>query len=119
MADITASGDLTVTISDQRILQGQRRNRCTVLLGTGGNDYPSGGIPMPTYDKLGMVRNVDFLVLFDESDADGYVWKYDKDNHKVRAYVQTPTDTGNIPLAEVTDGTALTTRSWGVEAVGW
>lgn len=116
MADITASGDITVTVENKAIEGKRKRNRCKVLLSTGGNDYPAGGIPMAPFGKLGMVRFLDYMSFFDQNDADGTHWKYDKENNKLRGYRVGAT---GAELAEITAGTATTTRTWYAEAVGW
>ena len=116
MADITASGDIAVTVNERTIEGKKKRNRCTIVLGTGGNDYPSGGIPLPTYQEFGMVRNLDYIINYDNSSADGFLWKYDATNNKLRGYLSGAT---GVVLAELATGTAVTTRTWKGEAVGW
>jgi hypothetical protein len=69
---------------------------------------------MPAFSSLGLKRNLDFLSIIDSDDAQGIVWKYDKDNNKLRAYIlgvnvdaagsgtldDFPLDTTAEPLAE-------------------
>jgi hypothetical protein len=86
MTDFVA-GDVTVTVNDRKLLGKQRRNRVTVAFGDGALNYPAGGIPLPTFASWGMVRNIDFVTFFDENDAAGIVWKYDRTNHKLRGYI--------------------------------
>lgn len=81
-----ASTDVTITIERRSIEGKTRRNRVKLAFGDGALTYPSGGVPLPAFASLGMKRNVDFLTIFDENDATGLIWKYDKDNHKLRAY---------------------------------
>lgn len=87
MADIVSS-DVTVTIEERRIEGKKRRNRVKITYGNGTLTYPAGGIPMPAASSFGMVRQLDFLTIFDEDDSSGIYWKYDKENNKLRAYVQ-------------------------------
>lgn len=87
MADLAAA-DVTVTVEQRNIVGKQRRNRVKIVFGDGALTYPANGVPMPAFDKFGMKRNLDFLTVFDENDASGVTWKYDKENNKLRAYVQ-------------------------------
>jgi hypothetical protein len=88
MADLTAA-NVTVTVNEQQIVSKKRRNRVTITFGNGTLTYPSGGVPMPSFSAFGMVRNLDFLTVFDEDDASGIMWKYDRTNNKLRAYFPT------------------------------
>lgn len=83
-----ASSDVTVTVNERQIVGKKRRARVTVAFGDGALTYPSGGVPLPTFASYGMTRNIDFITFFDENDASGIIWKYDRTNHKLRGYVQ-------------------------------
>ena len=87
MADL-AAGNVTVTIEERRIIGKQRRNRVKITFGDGALTYPANGVPMPAFGSFGMVRNLDYLNVLDQDDATGVFWKYDKENNKLRAYVQ-------------------------------
>lgn len=87
MADLAAT-DVTVTIEERRIESRKRIHRVKIVFGDGALTYPAGGVPMPAKEKFGMLRNLDYLILIDSDDANGITWKYDKDNNKLRAYVQ-------------------------------
>lgn len=41
---------------------------------------------MPSAGNFGLVRNLTLLSLVDNDDASGIVWKWDKDNNKLRGY---------------------------------
>lgn len=83
-----ASSDVTVTIID-RFIQGKRRRvSFSLAFGDAALTYPSGGVPLPTYPSFGMKRNLAFLLFDDPNSAQGIVWKYDRANHKLRAYIQ-------------------------------
>lgn len=130
MADLVV-GDVTVTIERRSIEGKTRRNRIKLTFGDGVDTYPSGGVPMPVAGNLGMKRNVDFLTVFDENDASGIMWKYDKDNHKLRGYVMSnhahkfviangapqATGSGDLHMSAITgsaDATLRTTQGSGV-----
>lgn len=87
MADIAAA-NVTVTVNERQIVSKKRRNRVTIAFGDGVLTYPAGGVPMPAFGSFGMKRNLDYLTVFDEDDSKGVVYKYDRDNNKIRAYVQ-------------------------------
>lgn len=87
MADI-ASSDVTITVEKISIVGKQRRNRVKIVFGNGTLTYPSGGVPLPGYSSFGMKLRLEYLTVFDEDDASGVMFKYDKDNNKLRMYVQ-------------------------------
>jgi hypothetical protein len=106
--------DVTITIEERRIEGKKKKCRIKIEFGNGTLTYPSGGVPMPAFSSLGLKRNLDFLSIIDSDDAQGIVWKYDKDNNKLRAYIlgvnvdaagsgtldDFPLDTTAEPLAE-------------------
>lgn len=81
------SADVTITAnqSDTKIEGRRRRNLVKITFGDGVKTYPAGGVPMAAASAFGMVRNLDQLVIFDES-ATGIAWSYDKTNNKLRGY---------------------------------
>lgn len=87
MVDLVAA-DVTITVEDRDIEGKKKRNRVKIAFGDGAKTYPTGGVPLPAFGVFGMVRNLDYLSLFDAEDAQGIVWKYDKENKKLRAYIE-------------------------------
>lgn len=87
MADL-AAGDVTITVEERSIQGNKKRNRVKITFGDGALTYPSGGVPLPAIGKFGMMRSLDYLLLSDDDDSKGTIWKYDKENRKLRAYVQ-------------------------------
>lgn len=85
MPDIAAS-NVAVTVEHRQIEGKKRRNRIKIAFGDGSLTYPSGGVPMPGFEKFGMKRNIDFLILTDAANGNGLVWKYDQTNRKLRGY---------------------------------
>lgn len=124
MPDLAAS-DVTITIEERRIEGKKKKCRIKIEFGDGALTYPSGGVPMPAFSSLGLKRNLDYLAVFDSDDAQGIVWKYDKENNKLRAYIlgvnvdaagsdtldDFPIDTTAEPLAE-----AASIGGFGLEA---
>ena len=133
MAALTATS-WTETV-EERIIEGRKkRNRVKLALDDGGAFYPSsGGIPLPT--TLGMVRNVDYVIIVQglhavsgaTGAADNYIWNYVVTEHAIHGY-------GMAPTAYTGDATGFTElpTTWKpddlgnagdpvmcVEAVGW
>lgn len=117
MADLAAA-NVTVTIEERTIVGKKRRNRVKIVFGDGALTYPALGVPMPAAANFGMVRQLDYLTVFDENDGSGFVWKYDKENNKLRAYCLTTVAT-NAPLLEATNALAAAAQTLYAEAVGW
>ena len=113
MPDLVAA-DVTVTVEERNLEGKKKRNRVKIAFGDGAKTYPSGGVPLPAISTFGMVRSLDYLLMIETDDAQGIVWKYDKDNKKMRAYIlginvdaagsdtldDFPIDTTAEPLAE-------------------
>lgn len=89
MADIAAV-DVTLTIQKNRIAKGSpgslMRNVVKIAFGDGALTYPSLGVPIPAFSKWGMRREIEYLILIDSNDGSGYIWKYDYENKKLRAW---------------------------------
>lgn len=119
MADLTAA-NVTVTVEEQNIVNGKRRNRVKITFGDGALTYPAAGVPMPTFDKFGMKRNLDYLTIFDENDAVGQMFKYDMTNNKIRMYEFDYPNAAEGPALELDGGTdAVAAQTLFAEAVGW
>jgi len=120
MATITATMH-TVTVEDQQIVGGpvkKRQNRVKIVTPSG--EVPSGGMPMPAYAALGLRRNLEYLILSDQDDGSGLLWKYDQANNKLRAYHQTPTSSiSPRDLIELATTIAVPASTKYAVAVGW
>jgi hypothetical protein len=87
MADLAAA-NVTITVQDSRIIGRQRKTRVKIAFGDGALTYPAGGVPLPAADKFGMYRQLDYMVLTDNNDAVGIIWKFDQENKKLRGWIQ-------------------------------
>lgn len=93
MADL-ASTDVTLTLQAlengqtvHRVGSKEKRTVVKIAFGDGALTYPANGVPMPTTaGAYGFVRNLTDLRLIDTNDASGLVWKYDRENKKLRAW---------------------------------
>ena len=54
MGDLVV-GDITTTVNDRRIAGKKRINDVKLVFGDGAKTYPTGGIPLPTFESLGFV----------------------------------------------------------------
>lgn len=117
MAALTAAS-WTVTILNRAIT-----NRTRIITGTlelaGTDTYPTGGIPLPTIDKLGMIRNLDSLILTGhDSLTTGFSASWDKTNHKLQLYGDAGVAAADS-LPEVPDTDVPGPRVYTFEAKGW
>lgn len=85
MADLAAA-NVTITVEERWQTQRKRHSRVKITFGDGALTYPANGVPLPTYSSFGLYRVLDFITLIDNNDGVGLVWKYDKENKKLRAW---------------------------------
>ena len=101
-----AASDITVTIVRRWINGGKRYAEVSLAFGDAALTYPSGGVPLPVYSALGMIRNIEDLFLSDDGSDNGLLYKYDKANHKVLIYTQN-IRTGSTAVADSSDGALI------------
>lgn len=118
MADLTAE-DVTITVNEEGIEGKRRRNRVTLVFGDGVDTYPTSGIPLPTFGNFGMRRNLDGLTWLDEANGNGFVYKYDRANHKLRIYQGDNNNASDAPLIELTNSATPAQATLIAEAIGW
>lgn len=98
MADLTAT-DVTVAIVKRSSVQGMRLAIVDITFGNGAKTVPAGGVPMPAVKKFGVHREIYMMSL--QLPLNGYVYKYDRTNHKLAMYqagAATPTGTVSAPV---------------------
>jgi hypothetical protein len=135
MAAYTAT-DWTIALvtglaRNPRIENGVRLVRSTMTLATAGV-YPSNGIPVPVSAtgaaKFGMVRNVEYITVYDSGSALGRIYKYSATGNSIRAFNHPGTVTTATAVAvdfqelatTVTNGAPTgSTLVLYVEAHGW
>jgi hypothetical protein len=59
-----------------------------LTFGDGALEYPFGGIPLPAIGRFGMYTPPEMVI--SQPDTSGIIWKYDKTNHKLKAYHRAP-----------------------------
>jgi hypothetical protein len=103
MTDL-ASTDLTITVQSgtHRIHNKVREITVKIAFGDGALTYPTGGVPLPGFASFGMQRYLEDIILIDPDDSQGIMWKYDRENKKLRAFIPA-IDVGAAGAATVDD----------------
>lgn len=105
MADI-AAGDVTYVMLNKEINEsGMAEYNFTVAFGNGVLTYPAGGIPL-TKASMGCPNEIRDLVISGPASANGFVYKYDPANNKVRIYQGDNDNVADAPLIELVAATA-------------
>jgi hypothetical protein len=117
MTDL-ASTNVTVTVNsaDRDVLGGggfKNLTIATIAFGNGTLTYPTGGVPLPDKAQFGFRNAIDFVSIQQPS-ANGFIYKYDATDHKIKIFTQGFT-TGATGAASNENG-ALATDSAGAEA---
>jgi hypothetical protein len=102
MPALTAA-NVTCTVTRVDRVERLKQNLVKVQFGDGALTYPSGGVPLPAAQSFGMRQSLIDLIPVDTDDAKGFLWKYDRDNNKLRAYRQGVT-TGATAAAALANG---------------
>jgi hypothetical protein len=113
---VALTAPFSVSVTSKRI-QGKRKvHKITMVIGDGASTYPALGVPL-TIQKFGMARFLEFLNLQDSS-GDGYLYKYDSVNQKIRIYQGDNTNAAAAPAVELGAVVPVATSIVG-EAIGW
>ncbi|MCX5818449.1 MAG: hypothetical protein NT047_00825 [Deltaproteobacteria bacterium] len=113
-----ASTDVTVTVAgrDREIAgaaAGRNQTIATVTFGNGSLTYATGGVPMPAIGTFGF-RNEIKMGLIEQPPANGFFYKYDAVNRKIKIFTQG--FTSGSTTAGAAESGALVLNSLGVEA---
>jgi len=105
MAALTST-DVTVAVLKKEIAGRRRVNTFSIAFGNGALTYPTGGVPLPAKTSFGMLLGVfDFMDL-EQAYANGYVYKYDRTNHKLVMYYADYDAAADGPLIQVANSVA-------------
>ena len=107
MADI-ATTDITYSPLGHNLDRkeaGMRKRVFLVSFGDGALTYPSGGVPLEKA-KLGVPNEIVDFNLGDHSSGDGFLYKFDVINEKIRIYQGDNNNASDSPLIELVDGVA-------------
>jgi hypothetical protein len=85
-----------------------------VTFGDATKTYPAGGVPLPAKQHFGMKKEIQ-MAMVEGASGNGYVYKYDRANHKLKIFNQGVT-TGETAAAACENG-ALAIDENGAETV--
>lgn len=109
MAALVA-GDVTYTLQSKAIGEGGNREFVfSLAFGDSAKTYPAGGVPL-TAGSLGCPNAIKSIVILDESNADGLIYKLDLTNKKIRIYKGTAAHNHTLYLANAAVADGATTR---------
>jgi hypothetical protein len=119
MANLAAA-DVTIVISEVRLMGRLRKVRGTIQFGDGVKTYPVGGVPLPTFANFGFYRamNEFYLIGNPGGNANNFVPEWDGTNNKLQMYAETTVAT-NQPLIELTNAATPASQTFQFEAWGW
>jgi hypothetical protein len=117
MAAIAAS-NVTYTQQSLEIQDKYRQNVFKVEFGDGALTYPAGGVPLDK-NKLGTPNELRQLTLMDSEDADGFVYKWDFENNKIRIYQGYNDAVADGPLVELGGAATPAATDLYVRVEGW
>lgn len=101
MAAISSSDvSYSVNLAQGVISDKDKRYDVNISFGDGALTYPSGGIPLDK-GKMGLPNDVQDLLMSDAMASDGYVYKFDKSNLKIRIYQGDHNNASDSPLIEL------------------
>ena len=126
MVNATAT-DWTITVQERQLYVGslgaKKRNRVKLSLPTtaAGTDYAAGGVPVPTASLLGLVRNLDYINVFDDaaSVSTARMYKYGVSANVIKIFRSSGATAAGTDFAEMTTATIVAPVLLYVEAVGW
>lgn len=106
MADI-ASTDVVYTIQSQEVMAPAptKRVQATLVFGNGTLTYPTGGVPV-SKGSLGFPSVISTLSFIDAASGNGFVYKYDLANAKIRIYQGDNDAVADGALVELAGGSA-------------
>lgn len=119
MADI-AAGDVTYALVKQRKEDSSMKViNLTVAFGNGTLTYPSGGIPL-TAASMGCPNQIVSCLLNSPASSNGFMYKYDLTNNKIRIFQGDNDNAADAPLIELVAATATpAAATLAIEVVGW
>ena len=114
-----ANTDVTVTIAarDREIAgatAGRNMTLASVAFGDGALEYDTGGVPLPAIGTFGFRKEI-AMGLIQQPSANGFYYKYDATNRKIKIFTQGVT-TGST-VAGVSGNGALLENSFAAEGV--
>lgn len=120
MADIAANNvTYTLQAGTEKRIQGKYEAQFSIAFGNGSLTYPTGGVPLAKA-SLGCPNSLEELVLLDPANANGFVYKWDKTNNKLRIYQGDNDGASDGALVELAGGSATPAAATLIAKVrGW
>lgn len=118
MADLAAS-DVTVNMTPQDVdfLQFNKVVFPTITFGDGDKTYGAGnGISMPSLDNFDLHKEIRRAKVIQP--ANGYVYHFDRANHKLRIFYGDYSEAADGPLVEVSSTFAPAATTLELELIG-
>lgn len=112
---------VTWSVTPQRVtIEGKSRHvRALLTTGAATQTVTAGGDNIPAFGSWGFKRNLDYLIISDAHNADGFIYKYEPGTPgQMRVYQGDNANAAAAPAVEAT-GVTINSRSLLVEAVGW
>jgi hypothetical protein len=120
VADI-ASTDVVYSITSKQRKEesGNKVTSQTITFGNGTLTYPAGGIPLDK-NKMGCPNTVVTVNLSSPASSNGFIYKYDLVNNKIRIFQGDNTNVAAAPLIELVASTATPAAATiALDAIGW
>lgn len=117
MTALTAA-NVTVVVNERRRVFKRMTSSVTLTFGDGSLTYPAGGVPMPDFHSFGYSRFMSGMSLTDPGSANGFLYKYDKTNNKLRIYQGDNTNAAAAPNVEL-GGVAVAATTIKADATGF
>lgn len=118
MAAILAANVTYSFLQQKKAADAEKLNLISVGFGNGALTYPSGGVPL-TGASMGLPNYVRSVDLVDPSNGDGFVYKWDSVNNKIRIYQSGVQSASALPLAEIATSVTPAATTLVVSAQGW
>jgi hypothetical protein len=117
MAAITGAALVSLNKRDQINSDKSRAVNAVISFGDGAKTYPAGGIPLSP-QTIGFRDHILNLLFVDEANSNGYVYKYDLANSKIRIYQGDYTNVAAAPLIELSGAATPAATTLKIRAEG-
>jgi hypothetical protein len=110
----------TATVEERWRESSKRYSRVKLTTSASGNTYTTGGDAPPAFGALGLKRNLEALIFTDGVSGDGFIYKYDQTNNKIKVFVENDAAAyaQRPQMAELPAATALNSKTAFVIAIG-
>lgn len=116
-----AAANVALTIQGKGSITdaGNKSKLIKVVFGDGALTYPAGGVPLSGLSTMGFPTAIATVNLMDPGSANGFVYKYDSVNNKLRIYQGDNTNVAAAPLIELSGSAAPAAATLYVSVSGY